>query len=608
VIAADKYYGIETLPNLAPNDEARQYSGDLTDCGWHEDQWGLSRSVELDNQDPGAFIEIANSGGAAALKAIVGNGNGSTQTQQTIFMHCRKIADLTQHSLYGNWDADVGKTNSIFFIWLPYSDVLTDRVIFKWGTNFLLVTLPAAISPTIEYFWCFTIGPRGFEIWRDGILMGSSGTTAALTINYGGRLDHGPAVGEGWLGAKAVAIPPDPNYYSGSLSFKMLYTFERQLEWEEIGSYFNDPYGLIRPRPAPLSKLGPLNNRIEVTTPVVVVAEAQSPGASAVDTPELIAAEVVTEAQSPSASAIDSPELTTTEVVVEAQSPVASSIDSPELTPAEVQMDAQSPSLSAADVVVLALAEVLAEAQSPAADAVDALELTEAEVLMDAQSPTIDEVASVEPIPIEVAIEAQVPSVSAVDAVRLLPAVIEMDANALSADAIVSIVTKAAEVIFGMARFDISTEDDLFYTHKQAVHNALVAAINQGIFLPVTYDPATKLMSIPEDESEAIPPASLAANELTCLFGLPERNRRDRIMERNTWRWQAIVKFHREVVLELFEEAVLAEPILIAQDDTKSLRQITLHLIDADYIHPPKQSSSSGTQVTYTFEARLGPV
>lgn len=611
-VAADGYYGMDILPNLAPMQEPQYYSGALDSCKWHEDRYGISRSINLLRQYPPNFIEIAADGTSAALDAIVG-GDGSTQTEQTIFIQGRKLPGSTMHALYGNYITDGRKYSSNFFVWVPQSNILTNKALFWWGGTYISATLPSAISTVTDHFWCFTCGIRGYEVWRDGYLIASTVTSASLTTSYTGSsgVIRGPAICEGYQGAKPAPLPPAPSYHSGTFSFKKLYTFDRQLEWDEINCYFNDPHGLIRPKKlwGP-ERIGPLNNRIEITTPVVITAEAQNLGASSVDSPVLTGAEVLMDAQSPTMSAADVVILALVEVLAEAQNPAASAVDSPVLTEAEVQMEAQSPGASAVDSPVLTEAEVLIDAQNPGASAVDSPVLAPVVVEMDIQNLSAQAIDTLAMQAVEAIFEAQAPSLVINNNMILKPVPVDlaMQVQSPSINSIVSVITKAAEVVFGMARFDISTEDDLFYTHKQAAHNAIVAAINQGVFLPVTYDPATKLMSIPEDESEAIPPASLAANELTCLFGLPERNRRDRIMERNTWRWQAIVKFHREVVLELFEEELLAAPILVAQDDTKNLRQITLHLIDADYTHPPKQSPSSGTQVVYTFEARLGPV
>ena len=147
-----------------------------------------------------------------------------------------------------------------------------------------------------------------------------------------------------------------------------------------------------------------------------------------------------------------------------------------------------------------------------------------------------------------------------------------------------------------------------YNTYKKKIHDALVEIIKQGIFLPVAYDPDNPIMFISDEASDAVPPASVAVNETECTFGLPERNRRERKYERGPWSWQAVVKFNREVVAEVFEEELLASPILIESDRANNLRQVTVILEHAGYVHPPRQGSSSGTRITYDFQIRLGPI
>jgi hypothetical protein len=643
-------------------DQPQYYSGSLDNCDWSEDEYGLDKSVLLDQQYPGNFIDIGIDGTQETLQAIVGAGSGGVQTNQTIFIRFRKIETTNQHSVYGNEVNDPAKINTRFIINIPRPGPVLNQVTFRWGTGNVAFVLPANIDYVNDYIWCFSVGPRGMECWRDGALIGRSVVYPSLDVSYAGSNPGAPKVCEGFWGSKPF-IPGGPNYHSGMMQFKFLYTFERQLEEEEIMMYFNDPYGLIRP-PAiwKPDKIGPLNNRIEVTTPIEFVAEVQEPGQSAiddvltrpvavvaipaiadeategavdletVDAVELIEAEVVAEVQEPANMAEDSVELTPAEVAISVEQPSQTVEDAVEPSPVEALMEVQEPGQSVADVIIAAVVEILAEVQAPGASEIAQVEPDPVETSVEVQSPANAVVDAVEPEPVVTSVEAQPPSQSAIDAlatvaveaifetqapdlavsdgvtVEPVPVSFAMQVQPPSLTDLVTVITQAAEVVFGIARIDVSTEDDVFYVHKQYVHNAIVEALQQGIFLPVTYDPTTKLMSVPTDEEDAVPPSSLAANELTCLFGLPERNRRERIMERGTWRWQVIVKFDREVVLEVFEESLVAAPILVARDPSKSLRQITLQLIDAEYVHPPKQSPSSGTQVTYTFEARLGPV
>lgn len=583
VVAAECFDGMNYLPNLAPNDRSQYYSGSLIECSWGEDRFGSGKVVILDQQYPSNFIQIASDGSKEALKAIVGNGDGSWQNQQTIFIRCRHEQTTIMHALYGNWAFLVGQGDSRFYIWCPLSGGQNNKAALQWGTGLATFTLPANLDFITEYVWCFTVGPRGMECWRDGILLGSSANYPALDVDYREALQNGPAVCEGYYGVKGGG------YTSGMMNFKALYTFERQLEQEEIQTIFDNFWGLVTPPKLQRDDwVGPLNNRIEITTPVEITMALQEPSQSVADVVIAAVTEILTEIPSPSQSAVDVVELTQAEVLAAAQEPSQSAQDAVEPVPAEIGLEVPDQGATAADSVTATPVEIVVEVQSTGNTVLDEVVTQAVEALLEIPPPELEvsDDVTVEPVPISIGMLVQ----------------------PLSLTDIVSVITEAAEVIFSIGRIDITTEDDVFYTHKQAIHNKIVEKLNEGIFLPVTYDKDTKQMIVPEDEEDAVPPASVATNELTCLFGLPERNRRERIMERGSWRWQVIVRFHREVVAEVFEEALLASPILIEPDSTKNLRRITLHLENAEYTHPPSQSSSSGTQVIYTFEARLGPV
>lgn len=672
VVTADAFDGIPELPNLATiwDTKAGYYSGALSGGAyWDEDRAGLGKCVRLNSQNPGDFIDIC---GATknkwAHRGLM--GAGATRYEQTIIMYFRKLNDTTFHACYGNWSSTIGTQNRVFYFWVP-SSASTSQAVFNWAGTSLVATLPAAIDYNIPHVWAATVGSRGMEIWRDGNKIGSNASTPGLNLNFAGSLNKGPTIGDGIYASKPFG------YNSGLMNFKLLYTFERQLEVNELTMLMNDLYCLVRPQPiwTPYD-IGPLNNRIEITTPVEILVELPAQEVDAVDAIEPNPVEIDAEVQSPAQTAADSVEPTPVEVDTEVQEPSQSAVDNITGTPAEVLVELPAPELTPVDTVEPNPVETLIEIPSQEVDAVDTVEPDPVETLIEVQEPSQEAADTVEPDSVEIQVEVQSPGQAANDAVLLEPVEIDSEVVSPSADAadtilalpvevqmevqqplpaaidalvtqavetlmeiqqpdlevtegvtvtpvevnvmmqvqppsltdIVSVVTQAAEVLFYIARTGVTTEDDLFYTHKQAIHNAIVDAIQSGVFLPVTYDPATKLMEVPTDEEDAVPPASFAANDLTCVFGLPERNRRERIMERGSWRWQVIVQFDREVVAEPFEETLLASPILLAKDTNRGLRQIIINLIDADYIHPPKQNPSSGTQVTYTFEARLGPV
>jgi hypothetical protein len=67
-------------------------------------------------------------------------------------------------------------------------------------------------------------------------------------------------------------------------------------------------------------------------------------------------------------------------------------------------------------------------------------------------------------------------------------------------------------------------------------------------------------------------------------------------------------RFNQEVTVEAAEKRLIATNIILPRDDTNDLEQVTLKLLDADPFHPPQQNPTTGTQVTFTFEAELSPV
>ena len=66
------------------------------------------------------------------------------------------------------------------------------------------------------------------------------------------------------------------------------------------------------------------------------------------------------------------------------------------------------------------------------------------------------------------------------------------------------------------------------------------------------------------------------------------------------------MKFNREVLIEKFEESLLADPPIIARDDEAGLPLATMRLIQTEVEHPVQQQAASGTIVEFTFEAEQG--
>jgi len=140
------------------------------------------------------------------------------------------------------------------------------------------------------------------------------------------------------------------------------------------------------------------------------------------------------------------------------------------------------------------------------------------------------------------------------------------------------------------------------------VQNAIVAAAMAGTFRPVTYDATTHAASFDSDDANKVVPSSAVANELSAGFAEAERNRRTHCQDKKRWIFQLKLEFQQEVTLDEFEESLLATPLTVNRDVVEGLtHRIEVFFQDVQYVHPIQQEPSTGTKVTYTFEARLTP-
>lgn len=146
----------------------------------------------------------------------------------------------------------------------------------------------------------------------------------------------------------------------------------------------------------------------------------------------------------------------------------------------------------------------------------------------------------------------------------------------------------------------------VFVSNYQRIQQRLHTEATTGPFYAITTDVETKLKTV--DDSVAIAPASVIAEEDTTSFGTPIRNRRENRSERRNWRWRVACRFNQEVTAEAIEKRLISTNIILPRDSVNDLEQVTLKLLEADPFHPPQQSPSTGTQVTFTFEAELSPV
>lgn len=143
-------------------------------------------------------------------------------------------------------------------------------------------------------------------------------------------------------------------------------------------------------------------------------------------------------------------------------------------------------------------------------------------------------------------------------------------------------------------------------TDYERIQQRLFQEASAGPYYAISTDTETKLKTV--DTLVAISPASVHVEEDTTSFGNPRLNRRSARSERLTWRWRVAVRFNIEAATHDFEKRMIATWIILPRDAANGLEQITLKLLDSDPFHPPQQNPTSGTQVTFTFEAETAPV
>lgn len=139
------------------------------------------------------------------------------------------------------------------------------------------------------------------------------------------------------------------------------------------------------------------------------------------------------------------------------------------------------------------------------------------------------------------------------------------------------------------------------------IQNALRDLIQAGEFYPVVYD-TSGVASTATAVAPIAPSGGVTVHELSSQVGEPRRNRQTYRQERRNWRWRAIASFSLAVTADVFEQWLLENTPRIERDVDNGLEQVHLRLVSVDYRHPPQHSSSSGSQVTFTFEAVLSPV
>lgn len=143
-------------------------------------------------------------------------------------------------------------------------------------------------------------------------------------------------------------------------------------------------------------------------------------------------------------------------------------------------------------------------------------------------------------------------------------------------------------------------------TNQKRIFDELIQRVLDAQFPLITYNNASGDLEVIEGTHQK--PMSRVANEVRSAYtGHPKVQRRRDFQERAGWSWQLILQFHREVSLELFERALMDQPIFLKEDYGNELESVRLRMVDTVYDHPTEQQPSNGTKATYQFVAEVGP-
>lgn len=140
---------------------------------------------------------------------------------------------------------------------------------------------------------------------------------------------------------------------------------------------------------------------------------------------------------------------------------------------------------------------------------------------------------------------------------------------------------------------------------KQRIQQAIVQRVVAEKFYGGTFDPNTKVFTV--DTATPVVPAQILANETGASFAEPQRNRQSFKQERSSWSWRLIIGFNVEISSEAFEQSLIEKPIRVLADPALGQQQVDIVLVDVQYEHPPQQQSPSGSRLTYSLAANVGP-
>lgn len=150
-----------------------------------------------------------------------------------------------------------------------------------------------------------------------------------------------------------------------------------------------------------------------------------------------------------------------------------------------------------------------------------------------------------------------------------------------------------------------------FNSQRIRIQQTLVAYAKNYQFPIVFYEADGSPRSISQSGIGAqtpvrTPTLPVLCNEIQSVFEQDPQYRRNDIQTRQQWTFALRLKFDQEVLIERFEEGLLANPIIIDRDVVAGLPLVTLRLVQSEVQHPVQQQGATGTIVEFTFEAEQG--
>lgn len=145
------------------------------------------------------------------------------------------------------------------------------------------------------------------------------------------------------------------------------------------------------------------------------------------------------------------------------------------------------------------------------------------------------------------------------------------------------------------------------YTNRTRIQNFIIDTVKAGPFHEVRYDKITgHAEGIDPFTDTPILPSTVVANEVRSGFGVNSHNGQSFRLHRNSWLFQSLVRFDREVSAETFENQLADNPPFLAANPDFNQSSIRLLLTGVEALHPVTGQPSSGSQFKFTFQAITG--